>query len=91
MNIPLRVCVQVTYSTYTEGDYDAIWKHYAYHTDLPDWFYKVGSTGRAWWRQTALAVVWARRRFAGVMHGGCAGCGGSASLTAHGSSTLGTP
>jgi hypothetical protein len=31
---------QVTYSTYTEADYDAIWKHYAYLPELPDWFYK---------------------------------------------------
>ena len=37
----LRGCVQVTYSTYTEADYDAIWKHYAYLPELPDWFYKV--------------------------------------------------
>lgn len=32
----------MSYSTYTEGDYDTIWKHYAYQTGLgPEWFYKV--------------------------------------------------
>jgi hypothetical protein len=57
---PLRICVQVTYSTYTEADYDAIWKHYAYLPELPDWFYKVQHS-KAWWPQPALAAVWAPR------------------------------
>lgn len=33
--------MQVTYSTYTEDDYDAIWKHYSYQGNRQDWFYKV--------------------------------------------------
>ena len=34
-------CQQVTYSTYTEADYDAIWDRYAYQSNLQEWFYKV--------------------------------------------------
>ncbi len=33
---------QVTYSTYNEQDFDAIWDRYAYQSSLQEWFYKVG-------------------------------------------------
>lgn len=57
----LRGCVQVTYSTYVEADYDAIWKHYAYLPELPDWFYKVTAHRMTTNRQSqlTLAAVWA--------------------------------
>lgn len=46
-NVPLvetlrRLEPQVTYSTYNEQDFDAIWGRYAYQSSLQDWFYKVG-------------------------------------------------
>lgn len=33
--------MQVTYSTYRERDYDAIWDRYAYQNGRPEWFQKV--------------------------------------------------
>lgn len=35
------VVMQVTYSTYREQDYDAIWDRYAYQNGRPEWFQKV--------------------------------------------------
>ncbi len=34
---------QVTYSTYQEGDYSAIWDRYAYIRGNSEWFQKVGA------------------------------------------------
>lgn len=28
------------YSTYSESDYDIIWKEYSYHSNIPEWFFK---------------------------------------------------